>query len=65
MPIEPELRLHLEISAEPQRRIGGNRALAAHDGADAQCRYANVNRQLVLADAEENKELLLQNLPGM
>ena len=63
--VKPELRLHLEVGAKPQRRVGGNGALAAYDGADARRRHAEVYRQLVLADSKGYKEFFFQDFARM
>lgn len=63
--VEPALRSDVEVSAQPERCIGGDGALAPDDGADAARRNGNLTGQPVDADGERFHELLPQDLTGM
>ena len=62
--VEPDLRRHAEILAEPQCRIRRDGALAVDDGADAVGRHADGASQPVDADVERQHEILIEDLAG-
>src|SRR6266498_3649890 len=62
--IQPELRGHLEIPAEPQRGVGRDGPLALHDFIDTAGRHPNVQREPVLAQSKRLQEILLKNFAG-
>src|SRR6266571_160182 len=62
---QPEAFRGAEEGGEPQRRIGGERALAEHDLVDAARGHAGSAGERVLADPHGHEELLEQDLAGM
>lgn len=63
--VEPELRLHVEETAEAQGGVRSDGAAAMDDLVDPPWRNADVLGQPVLADAQRLQELRQQNLAGM
>lgn len=63
--IDPELGGSAESTRQTQSGVGGNAALALHNGVDAIRRDAQGTRQRILADPQRFEELFQQNLTGM
>ena len=63
--VQPELRLHLEVLPEAERRVGGYGTLAAHYRVDARRRDMQIQCQTSLADAQWRQKLLLEYLAWM
>lgn len=62
--VEPEFGAGAETAGQAQGGIGGDRAIAVDDPADAVGRHAEVARQGVDADAERLHELLKEDFAG-
>ena len=63
--VQPELRLHLEILSETERRVGGNGPFPTHYRVDARRGDMQIQRKTRLADAQRHKKLLLKYLARM
>jgi len=62
---QPELRGHLEIARQSQRRIGGDAASALDDFIDAPSWNAEGQRQLILTQLHGLQKLLQQDFAGV
>lgn len=63
--VEPQLRRHSEIFAESQRGVGGDRALAVDDIADAVGRDGDLARERVDAHLHRLHEFLVEDFAGV
>ena len=63
--VEPQLRRYPEILAEAKRSVGGDRAFAVDDVADAVGRHGDLARERVDADLHGLHEFFVEDFAGM
>ncbi len=63
--VQPELRRQAEVNAQPQRRVGRDGRLAAHNAARPQRGHANIHAESTARQPQRLHELGQQNLSGM
>jgi hypothetical protein len=63
--IQPKARAGVEVTREPQRRVGTYSSAAMDDFRDSRHRYVKIKRQPVHAELERFHEICSQNFAGV